>query len=326
MKRHIPVALIPLLMLVSAVAQAGPIYFFGDSLTDSGSPVVPLGTTSPPYTGSEFSNGDVWAKTVAAARGQSVVWGGNNFAVAGAVSADLHTPTSAGQLGITMSQTDHFLATHGVADPLGLYSIWMGGNDFLGYLADPAPPPPDIFIGGILGNIQLGIEALEGAGAKKFLLIDMPDVSVSPGVPDPAKASVRALVEAYNDALFTELVPFLEGTLGIDVWTFSVFDLLADNASMWLDMTFTPGVDPGESAMPLCVFADFYPLDPGYDCFEDPAGDTSAFLTVDGIHPTKEVHAMIGGAVVDHIPEPATLTLVTLGLAGLGVRARRKAA
>ena len=245
MKRHIPVALIPLLMLVSAVAQAGPIYFFGDSLTDSGSPVVPLGTTSPPYTGSEFSNGDVWAKTVAAARGQSVVWGGNNFAVAGAVSADLHTPTSAGQLGITMSQTDHFLATHGVADPLGLYSIWMGGNDFLGYLADPAPPPPDIFIGGILGNIQLGIEALEGAG---------------------------------------------------------------------------------ESAMPLCVFADFYPLDPGYDCFEDPAGDTSAFLTVDGIHPTKEVHAMIGGAMVDHIPEPATLTLVTLGLAGLGVRARRKAA
>ena len=152
----IRLGLVLALMLAFASSQATPVnfYFFGDSLTDNGSSVLnpffnPTAPPSPPYSGSSFSNGPVWAETVGNAFGVPITWGVNNFAVGGAVSADLNAPVTAGQqlatvvaTGGALGQTAHFLSTTGgVANPNALYNIWMGGNDFLNFLTGPPSPP-----------------------------------------------------------------------------------------------------------------------------------------------------------------------------------------
>ena len=80
---------------------------------------------------------------------------------------------------------------------------------------------------------------------------------MSPGVPDPAKAGVSALVQSYNLAL-NAFALGLQAQLGIDIWTFDVFGLLAANGGSWLDSAGGLGIDPGESALtclnvPACV-------------------------------------------------------------------------
>ncbi len=323
----IRLGLVLALMLAFTTSQATPLnfYFFGDSLTDSGSSVLnlffnPTAPPSPPYSGSSFSNGPVWAETVGAAYGVPITWGVNNFAVGGAVSADLNAPVTAGQqlattvaTGGVLGQTAHFLSTTGgVADPNALYNIWMGGNDFLNFLNAP-PSDPVALINGILSNIGTGIGTLVAAGAQKILLMNLPDLSVSPAVPDPAKALVSALVQNYNLAL-SAFALGLEGQLGIDIWTFDVFGLLAANSGSWLDSDGFLGIGPGESAL-TCLSVLACAL----------GGDSSPYLLFDDIHPTEEVHALIGNAVVAHIPEPSTLLLAGLAVAGLGFQ-RRKAA
>jgi phospholipase/lecithinase/hemolysin len=291
------------------------LYFFGDSLTDDGSPIANAFAVNPPYSGHSFSNGATWATVAAQKLGKSATWGVNNFAVGGAVSADLNAASSVSQQAIGISQTGQYLASRGgAADAAGLHTIWMGGNDFRDYLANPGALLPDAFIAGVLGNVAAGVQSLAAAGAETFMLMGLPDISVSPDVPGFAKGAVASLVNAFNAGLGV-LAGNLGGVLGVDIYTFSVIDTLAPHMGQWLDANGNPGVDPGESALPcLAVLA----------CAAGaPDGDTSAFLLFDTIHPTKEVHALLGRAFAAAVPEPASAILLALGCA---LWARRRAA
>ena len=66
---------------------------------------------------------------------------------------------------------------NGSADEDALYIIWIGGNDLLN-ITDPASAGSVIL--NAVTNISLGINALAGAGAKNFLIINMPDLGKTP--------------------------------------------------------------------------------------------------------------------------------------------------
>ncbi len=78
---------------LSPLAAAGDftdVFFFGDSLTDTGSVCQLL--PSPPYAANTCSNGPVWANDFAEALGlsaRSMADGGTNYAVGGAETSDL---------------------------------------------------------------------------------------------------------------------------------------------------------------------------------------------------------------------------------------------
>ncbi len=317
----IRLGLVLALMLACVSSQAAPVnfYFFGDSLTDNGSPVVPPPPSASPYSGNSFSNGPVWAETVGNAFGVPITWGINNFAVGGAVSEDLNAAITPGQglAGGGLGQTAHFLSTTGgVANPNALYNIWMGANDFLGFLTGPPGGDPVSLINGILTSTGTAIGTLNAAGAEKFLLMNFPDYSVSALVLDADKPAVSALFQNYNLAL-SAFASTLEGELGIEIWTYDVSGLLTANNGSWLDSTGALGIAPGESALTcLSVVA---------CALAAPGGDTSQYFLFDDLHPTKEVHALIGNGVAAHIPIPTILPLTAIALAGLSFQ-RRKAA
>jgi len=115
-----------LLVLIAALGtgavQAGELYLFGDSLTDSGNDAIALGGGDPnqiitnyyvpsaPYGSGTFSNGEVWVSHVAARLRQSdaalpSLLGGDDFAFGGARAAvDGSVPSAMTQRGMYLAR------------------------------------------------------------------------------------------------------------------------------------------------------------------------------------------------------------------------------
>jgi outer membrane lipase/esterase len=144
---------------------------FGDSLSDNGNSLaLSQGTTPDPrfYYMGRWTNGPNWLDYFAHLIGLSVPTAylspqrGTNFATGGATSKDLAT------------QIDVYLAsTGGHASADALYCIWIGSLDLLalGTAISPAVT---------VENIRNGIIALAKAGAKAFVVMELPDVSLTP--------------------------------------------------------------------------------------------------------------------------------------------------
>src|SRR5690349_9388150 len=164
--------LLPLILLTSSIAAAFDLskvhnlVVFGDSLSDNGNSYAAVGLPQPPYYKGRWTNGRNWVDYFTTIVGLPPATaylknGGTNFAVGGSTSALLG------------AQIVVFLATvGGSADPADLYVIWIGANDFLGGIEPDATT----------GAIGAQISALSLAGAKQFLVINVPDISLTPNI------------------------------------------------------------------------------------------------------------------------------------------------
>ena len=97
--------------------------------------------------------------------------GGTNFAVGGSTSALL-----AAQIAV------YLVTVKGSADPTDLFVIWIGSNDFLAGLQ-----PSDTS-----AAISAEIAVLSLAGAQQFLVINVPDISLTPNIIAEGTAKVQA--------------------------------------------------------------------------------------------------------------------------------------
>jgi phospholipase/lecithinase/hemolysin len=139
---------------------------FGDSLSDNGNTLAAAGVPKPPYYDGRWTDGPNWVDyfTKLAQLPTATAYlqnGGTNFAVGGSTSP---------LLGVQI--TVYLALNGGHANKDDLYAVWIGGNDFrAGVNASTT-----------VDAIQAGLALLRSAGAERIILLDVPDISLTPHV------------------------------------------------------------------------------------------------------------------------------------------------
>ncbi|MEJ2139661.1 MAG: SGNH/GDSL hydrolase family protein [Gammaproteobacteria bacterium] len=284
----------------------GALYVFGDSLSDPGNVYALTGTSVlPPYTliptapyavgGFHFTNGKTWVERLAArlrlpnggkpAFGKPGVYGNYAFGASRAGGSESPLFSFAGQI-------DSFFADiAGEARGDALHVVWFGSNDIrdalLAASSDPTLATSQAIIAAAIQAEAQGIARLHAAGARKFLVLNAPNVALSPIVASLGPQSVAAallLTQAFNIGL-ADALDGLEGTLpGIEIARFDVFALLSSLAAnpqaFGIHNTTDPCIRPGETTRVYC-------------------SGRNRYLFWDSIHPTAAAHRLLARAVAD---------------------------
>ena len=263
------------LLMIAGNAAAGPfseLIVFGDSLSDVGNTsAATLGVQpGPEYFDGRFSNGPVYAERLAEGLGLGPLvrseLGGGNYAYGG---AETDGPGFFGGglfLDSLVEQVDVYLNDLGPTpvDPDALHVVFIGGNDFLDGQTNPAEPA---------AIVQQQMSRLVDAGAQRFLGFNLPRLSLTPN--DLGDSSLGALSIAFNEELervyhTIESANPLVAISRVDVEAF-LDGVVADPASLGFTDVTGRGI--------------------GVD-------KASGYLFWDGIHPTREAHALLGETAI----------------------------
>jgi phospholipase/lecithinase/hemolysin len=306
---------------VAMIATAAPaattggytsFFVFGDSLSDPGNLFASTGGTVPgkPYADGRFSNGPVWAESVAAqfsSAGKVTA----NFAYGGATA--IENDDSIPDLGLQVSLFEQTVPDAALGDS-ALAAIWMGANDLIGALEAIVAGTLDS--DGVIGaavaaakGVAGAIATLSGGGVTSFVVLNLPDLGKVPAYAGTVLSPLAsAATAAYNATLVTELAALKAG--GLDIVEIDIAglydDLLADPAAFGLLDASTP-----------CYIPDVV------TCDADVASQLAFF---DPLHPSDTVHTVIAGVVTEAIapvPLPASSILLLGALAGMALARRR---
>ena len=273
--RRLSLWLSPLLLVASAEAQStSGLVAFGDSLSDNGNLFDAFGFPGAPYWNGRFSNGPVWVERMAPRLGipSPLI---QDWAVGGATTDD-----------VLNFQVLPYLASVGTVPDDTLITVWAGANDLIDLLDDPNQDPNEL-ISDAITNISASLTMLLLAGADEIVVVNLPDLSLTPGVTglgDPtAIILANALSQAFNDALALALLQ-IEAAFQVDLIEVDAFGSLTDvvedpstygllNVTDQALDTTTGDVDPGEAR----------------------------FLFWDEIHPTTRAHRIFAAIVLEEL-------------------------
>jgi phospholipase/lecithinase/hemolysin len=277
------------------------IVVFGDSLSDPGNVFVATGQYSvPPFApipsapyligGMHFTNGPTWVEDLSreldsasgagpALRAPRIY---TNYAFGGA-RARAGAPSASPDLGAQVAM--YFGNSGGVGDAEGLYVIWFGANDVRDALEALAVDPTGATSLGIvqaaIAAIRANFVALWSAGARTFLVPNVPNLALTPAVaaqPAQVRAAALQLSAAYNAGL-AQLLAALEGPLdGTRIVRLDIFaalnEIVAAPGAYGLVNTTEPCLRFGVVVDPFCRAPRTY-------------------LFWDAIHPTAAVHGIL---------------------------------
>jgi phospholipase/lecithinase/hemolysin len=275
------------------------IFTFGDSLTDTGNTSLATGGAlpGPGYDGGRFSNGPLWVETLADKIGIAAPTpsslGGTGHAWAGAATGGFALPPS------MQLQAQGYASSGGTFLPTDLVVVWGGANDFSD---NPGANPI-----ASANNISSIITTLAGAGARNFLVPNLPDLGDTPrSIATGNPLVIGALSGAsmmFNMSLAAS-VPALEASLGINIRLLDVFsiskEIKADPGAYGITNTTLGALTSGNTA------------------------SADQFAYWDDLHPTTRVHDLFANAAFAIIPEPSSAVLLCLSGAALLTRRTRR--
>lgn len=314
-----PFALLLLALLLvsrpSAAQEFSDVFFFGDSLTDTGIFCTGLVFSEQGYASGRCSNGDLWADVLAEALGVNLDSLEENFAKGSDTTSDLDDQIDVFELSIFF----------GDADPDALYVIWLGSNDVLNMPSSPTAMEDAV------ARVIDGIDELAGMGAEHFLVLNLPDVGRAWGhfnfeFPEVEgeiftpleRDAVTSLSSEFNVLLDQALATLTGVTIQrLDVHAI-VEEVFANPAAFGFSAaTIDTTTDDTAFAIPCLEDA---------ACENDPQGAIAdQFILFDALHPTTAAHALIGARAVQLVPEPGSIAAQALGLlvaAALAFRSR----
>ncbi len=286
-----------LLGLWTAPAPAQPItriVAFGDSLSDTGNVFAATGRPLAPYYQGRYSNGPVWVESLASRLGVPApapsLTGGTNNAWGGAETGTGTSPSGTPNI---RTQAASWLSGH-TPTAAELYTVWGGGNDFLNGQTNPAVPA---------NNLAAAVTALANAGARQFLVPNLPQLGFTPAgqaLPPAQRDALNALTLAFDSQLTAALNQVQASTPGVQIFRLDIDQLFIDVRANPSQFGFT---NVTQSALAAGVVSG------------------QGYLFWDDIHPTTAAHQIIGDRAFAAVPEPSSLAL--LGLAAAGLLARR---
>ena len=293
---YLPVfCILSVVCLLPAAAPAGTNYdrlvVFGDSLSDPGNAYVLTGMSLvPPYTdlipehpyargGHHLSNGSTWIEQLAT-RMSLVKSVGPALRVPGVFSnyaVDRTRACSASQSPTYFDlsgQVDLFLGDFGAAPAQALYVVFIGGNDVRDALTSQNPAE---VIGCALASIYSNLIALIDAGAKTFLVANVPNLGQVPAVAllsEEAQEGATGATFYFNQQL-EGILSGIEAAYGgqVSFYRLDTFSLITQASINHPELNVTdPCID---------VFA-------GTVC-----APSKNYLFWDGVHPTVTGHELI---------------------------------
>jgi len=275
------------------------IYSFGDSLSDTGN-LLSLGeasTVASSYYRGAFSNGPLWTDILS--RHQALYPGlrnynptpstnGINFAHAGSRSGRLvrGAPTDVSFL----AQVEAFfeLMQEGQIDPShqDIFTVWTGANDYFLSTAplvrsDPVLGDPEQ----VVQNIEDGLWQLIDGGAKTIIVMNLPDLAVTPSALEAGERIEESYREKtiQHNALLADAIDRIRAATDTNVIDIDVYALLADIIADPVRYGFSNVSDSClDSGMPLDACPDDY-------------------LFYDGVHPTYAAHSLFALVVSEEL-------------------------
>ncbi|UAK26647.1 PEPxxWA-CTERM sorting domain-containing protein [Sphingomonas nostoxanthinifaciens] len=309
------------MMIGATQAQAlsySGLYVFGDSLVDAGNAYYgTMGAQASPangYYNGRFSNGynfaDYVGELVTGAPTQPFLTGGDNVAVGGALTQYVpgeSSPSFPAQLTYFLGSPAPTIASD------ALVLVTFGGND----VRATATTGGTVDFTAASTTLLTGLETLYGLGARNFVIVGSPDIGLLPSAQPLGAIPGRldALSKRSRDisALFAGDATTLDALPGTDVTFFDLYDWEHD----LLDNLTAYGLGGLDTTTPCQVVGGGSPQ----------LSNCANSLYFDGIHPTTQIHKLIGEAIVGElagVPEPASWGMMILGFGAIGWRLRRR--
>ncbi len=322
--------------------QISQVYFFGDSLTDSGfndrwyltgltTPgKAPTFTTYGGYTWAQYvardiknfvlpiyppvlppdpSPPDTITNNTTPLNGSSPLVSGLLTGVDYAAGGSTTNSTGVGEAWAPSlhMQIQHFLATK-TFDANTVFFIWSGANDILAVLLSGPMPTQLQFLQAAntaAMNIANEVAALSLRGAKRFVILSLPNIGYTPLIMQIAAANHLPTLPAQIKTVSFTFNSFLNQQLGkviakygikvlyVDVYTLLDNVILATKAGQ-------PFVVAGQSFefvnynQPACPTAD-------PDSINCPSGAPNNYIFADTLHPTNMAHRLLSLMVEEEI-------------------------
>lgn len=258
----------------------------GDSLSDTGNFYEATGGAYPPapYFDGRFCNGPVWNEYLAGKLGMELD-PDRQFALGGSMTGNMNYNSipPAFILPGFEQQVDGVLAWNGrkKVDPRALYTVWVGANDFFGWLGSGTDP--NVMIGQGVANTIGGIADLSAAGARYFVVINLPDLGKTPtatALGAGASGLLSFLCATYND-LLEEQLDLLDDDRRLHIVRVDAFALINDMVANPAGYGFTNVTQQALQGLP--------------------AADADEYLFWDGVHPTTAAHEAVAEEVHEQL-------------------------